>query len=148
MAMKKYWVILSIAVLAAGCASASTLPTTSDALSGNQEGRVSNLLVGAWNGYIKDPRGVTIIFRTPTLQIFRVKRTADGGWFIDLHLNGKKVDAELTVSDIVVRVEFAELYANLMIYHRLDLYKDRHLIGKIWYGRNNNPAEVTFEKTY
>lgn len=152
------WIVLSIivAVLAAGCASvpATAAPTLnpSPTSSGNQEERLQKLLVGTWNGYIKSTSNVIISYNTPTMQIFRVKRTPEGKWSVALSLNGKKIDtAELIVNDVVVMVEFTELYANLLIHHSLVLYGERRLAGKIWYKlRYPNPsgAEVTFEKTY
>ncbi len=146
----RYWIVLLTAVLAAGCASVSmpTSSTSSPAL--NQEEQISKLLIGTWNGYIRHPR-VVIGYNMPTLQIFGVgvKKTAEGGWFIDLSLNYKRIDgAELTVNT-VIRIEFIERYGNILIHHDLVLDGDRRLVGKIWYGtRQFTPAEVTFDKVY
>ena len=134
-------------VYAAGCTSVS-VPSYS--LLGNLEEHVQKILSGTyWNGYIRHPREV-IGYNTPALQIFRVKKNAEGGWFIDLSLNYKRIDgAELTVSDTVIGIEFTERYGNLLIHHSLVLDGDRRLVGKIWYGtRQFTPAEVTFDKVY
>lgn len=144
-------IVLSIviAVLAAGCASTSI---TSYLPAANQEEWVSKILVGTWNGYIKSINNATISYNTPTLQIFWVERTPEGKWSIALSLNGKRIDmVELDVNNTMVRMEFFELYENLMIHHSLVLYGKRRLVGKIWYKlRYPNPsgAEVTFDKIY
>jgi len=142
--MKRYWFVLLIAALAARCASAAVVvpyPITE-----NQEERVQKLLVGTWNGYIKDTSRARISYNTPTLQIFRVEKTL-GKWSAALSWNGKWIsDVELTINGSMIRIEFIEQYANLLIHHELTLY-GRHLVGKIWYGsRSYNPAEVILNK--
>lgn len=146
MEMMRNWTVLLLAfALTAGCVSASAPSFPAE----NQEEWVRKTLTGTWNGYIKSTR-VIIIFTAPTLQIFRVNKIADNQWRIALSLNGKWINtAELTVNDAGIRIEFIELYGNLLIYHRLDLDNDRRLVGLIWYGiRTSTPAEVTFEKIY
>lgn len=141
--MRNRWIVLLIATLTAGCASASTLSFPDE----NQGKRAQEILVGTWNGYVTHSRE-RIDYNTPTLQIFRVERT-NGGWAINLSWNGKRVDAELTVNNTMVMVEFIELYANLLIHHSLVLYGERRMVGKIWYGtRTYTPAEVILEKIY
>ncbi|OGD24751.1 hypothetical protein A2819_00750 [Candidatus Azambacteria bacterium RIFCSPHIGHO2_01_FULL_40_24] len=140
--MKRYLPVLLIMALATGCTSVvyKNNMTVIDAK------EAERLLIGTWNGYITHSRAHVI--PNTTLQIFQVEKTIEGNWSIALSLNGKWINAaELTINESVIRLEFIEHYANLLIFHDLVLYNDRHLIGRIWYGtRSYTPAEVTFEK--
>ena len=143
--MKRHLFVLLIAVLAAGCASASATFTPI-----NQEKWVQKTLTGTWNGYIKDTPYARVGYNTPKLQIFGVERTVNGGWFIDLYLNGRKIidAAELTVYKNNVIIEFIEHYSNIVIFYRLVLDNSNHrLVGHIWFKtRSFRPHEITFDK--
>lgn len=130
--MKRCLIALLIAILAAGCASASApsfLPPE------NQEKWVQNLLIGTWAGYMKDTRWARIGYNDRILQIFEIRKesSAPNGWEVNAILNRESLQhIELNVYNNTVTLTMLDNYNALYI---LEPYENTHLMGKASYDR-------------
>lgn len=130
--MKKCLFVLLIAVLAAGCASVSATPTI-PASSGNQEERIRKILVGTWNGYVKDSNKWypwRINYPERSLTIYKVYREQGNDWTVNAILNGESLKyARIYVYDNnAVSLEIGDNYGGLYF---LEVYKNTHMLGKV-----------------
>lgn len=140
--MRKYGLVLLIAVLAAGCASASVSSYLS---SENQEERIKKLLVGTWNGYIVNNNpwyNLTNI--DVTLQIFEVRKK-QSGWMANATVNWRLPEyVELYVYGDIVELKIMDLYGGLFT---LTPYGNNYLVGGVSYERGRwTPYPVSLKK--
>ena len=143
------WVVLLvivplIAVLAAGCVSTSaSAPPLPDL---NQEEWISKLLVGTWNGDIKDSRAYRMINSGAMLQIYEVHKEQNG-WTVKATLNRQSLEyIELYVYNNTVMLKMMDYYGGLFT---LEPYQNTHLLGNVIYDRGRwltDPHDVVLKK--
>mgnify|MGYP001575206488 CR=1 FL=1 len=142
-------IVLLIAVLASGCASAasdlsypSLLPVPER--SASEEGRVRNMLVGTWSGYVVRNRFVTTVHPDITLQISEVRK-GQNGWAVGATVNVGSVEyTELYVSGESVQLRVMTHAGGLIT---LTPYGNTHLVGGIAYGRGRwTPHDLSLKR--
>lgn len=139
--MRKYWtVLLIIATLAAGCASASVSYSPSE----NQKEQIQKLLIGTWVGYAKDNPWSRIDYRDRTLVIYRIRKEQNG-WMVNANLNGESLEyINLYIYNDTVVLEMMDRYGG---FYGLELYQNTHFLGKVYYGfRAGIGHDVVLEK--
>lgn len=127
-----------------GCASTSN---SSYIPSENQEERVQKLLVGTWEGYVKDTRHARLVNRDRTLEIYGIRKEQNG-WVVNANLNWKSPEyIKLYVYNDTVTLEIMDRYDGL---YTLTPYQNTHLLGHLGYDRGKWPAvtqnEVVLKK--
>lgn len=125
--MRKYWMVFLIAVLAAGCASASTYSLNPSA---NQEEQIQKLLVGTWKGYLKDNPWVRISYVDRTLVIYRIRKE-QSSWMVNASLNRRSLEyINLYVDNGTITLKMMDRDGGFYV---LTLYHDTHLLGHVAY---------------
>lgn len=141
--MRKYWIVLLIVILAAGCASASISSYPS---SENQEEWVQKTLIGTWKGWIKDTTWSHIYNWGVTLQIYEIRKEQNS-WTIKAFLDGKPPEyiKFYILYDDSIMLEIKDRYDGI---YTLKPWQDTHLMGMVGWGmwKRIDPHEVIFEK--
>ncbi len=142
--MRNLIVLLLTLASAAGCASTS-VPISSFPAE-NQEERVQKLLVGTWNGYVKDTRYARIENNDLTLEIYKVRKEQNG-WTIGATINWRSPEyIKLNIYNDTVTIEMMDRYGGL---YTLTPYQN-HLLGHLGYDRGKWPTishhDVVLEK--
>lgn len=141
--MKNWAVLLLIIALATGCASVNNITTSK-----NQEERIQKLLIGTWEGYIKDTSyWYKLVNRDLTLRIFEIRKEKDV-WTVKADLNRRSLEyIKLQVYNNVVILEMLDKHGGLFT---LEPYNDTHLLGNMSYGwgafKTGDPRGVFLKK--
>lgn len=141
--MKRHLLVLLIAALTTGCASATAIPYSS---SEKQEERVQKFLIGNWYGYIKDSTWYKMNNRDVALQISEIRKERSG-WAINANLNWQSLEyIKIYIDGNAITLEMMDYYGGL---YTLTLYQNTHLVGNVIYDRGHwkaDPHDIVLKK--